>query len=116
MIFIFFSAASKSKHVSNGIVLMALRRMGYKGIMTGHGFRSLASTILNERKYSADVIERQLAHEDADKVRSAYNRAEYLLERKKMMQDYADIVDAAIMGQPDKLVTMQKRGDKASAA
>ena len=114
--FIFFSAASKSKHVSNGIVLMALRRMGYKGIMTGHGFRSLASTILNERKYSADVIERQLAHEDADKVRSAYNRAEYLLERKKMMQDYADIVDAAIMGQPDKLVTLQKRGDKASAA
>ena len=104
--FIFFSAASKSSHVSNGIVLMALRRLGYKGIMTGHGFRSLASTILNEKKYNADVIERQLAHEDADKVRAAYNRAEYLLERKKMMQDYADMIDEAIKGQPDRVIAM----------
>ena len=72
---------------------MALRRMGYKGRMTGHGYRSLASTILNEKGYAPDVIERQLAHEDGDKIRSAYNRAEYLLERKKMMQDYADILD-----------------------
>ncbi len=91
--FLFFSGASKSKHISNGTVLMALRRMGYKNRMTGHGFRTLASTILNEKGYKPDVIERQLAHEDEDKVRSAYNRAEYLLERKKMMQDYADILD-----------------------
>lgn len=91
--YIFHSLASKSKHISNGAVLMALRRMGYYGRMTGHGFRSLASTILNEKGYQPDVIERQLAHEDGDKVRSAYNRAEYLLERKKMMQDYADILD-----------------------
>ncbi|NBX67227.1 MAG: DUF4102 domain-containing protein [Proteobacteria bacterium] len=90
---IFFSAAAKSKHISNGAVLMALRRMGYQGRMTGHGFRALASTILNEQGYAPDVIERQLAHEDADKIRSAYNRAEYLLERKKMMQDYADFLD-----------------------
>ena len=62
--------------------------------MTGHGFRALASTILNEKNYPPDVIERQLAHEDSDKIRSAYNRAEYLLERKKMMQDYADYLDA----------------------
>jgi integrase len=61
--------------------------------MTGHGFRTLASTILNEKGYAPDVIERQLAHEDSDKIRSAYNRAEYLLERKKMMQDYADILE-----------------------
>lgn len=91
--FIFFSAASKSKHISNGTVLMALRRMGYQNRMTGHGFRTLASTILNEKGYSPDVIERQLAHEDQDRVRAAYNRAEYLLERKKMMQDYADWLD-----------------------
>jgi len=56
--------------------------------MTGHGFRSLASTILNEqRKYHPDVIERQLAHADRDKVRAIYNRADYLLESKKMMQE-----------------------------
>lgn len=93
---VFHSGASKSKHISNGAILMALRRMGYNKRMTGHGFRSLASTILNEKGYQPDVIERQLAHEDSDKVRSAYNRAEYLLERKKMMQDYADTLDQAI--------------------
>lgn len=91
---IFHSLRSKTRHISNGVILMSLRRMGYRGKMTGHGFRSLASTILNEKGYSPDVIERQLAHADDDKIRSAYNRAEYLLERKKMMQDYADILDA----------------------
>lgn len=91
---IFHSQRGKSKHISNGAVLMALRRMGYQGRMTGHGFRALASTILNEKGYNPDWIERQLAHEDGDKIRSAYNRAEYLLERKKMMQDYADFLEA----------------------
>lgn len=90
---IFHSGAAKSKHISNGAVLMALRRMGYQGRMTGHGFRTLASTLLNEKGYAPDVIERQLAHEDQDKIRSAYNRAEYLLERKKMMQEYADLLE-----------------------
>ena len=105
---IFHSFASKSKHISNGTVLMALRRMGYQNKMTGHGFRSLASTILNEKGYQPDVIERQLAHEDGDKIRSAYNRAEYLLERKKMMQDYADILDA-MKASDDKKVTPFKK-------
>lgn len=90
---IFHSGRSKSRHISNGAILMALRRMGYQGRMCGHGLRALASTILNEKGYAPDVIERQLAHEDGDKIRSAYNRAEYLLERKKMMQDYADILE-----------------------
>lgn len=93
---IFHSGASKSKHISNGVILMALRRMGYQNRMTGHGFRSLASTILNEKGYQPDVIERQLAHEDSDKIRAAYNRAEYLSERKKMMQAYADLLDKAL--------------------
>ncbi len=95
---IFHSPASKSMHMSNGAVLMGLRRMGYQGKMTGHGFRTLASTILNEKGYPPDVIERQLAHEDEDKIRSAYNRAEYLLERKKMMQDYADYLEGTNKG------------------
>ncbi|MCK4945910.1 MAG: site-specific integrase, partial [Alphaproteobacteria bacterium] len=93
-----FHRLRQSKHISNGTVLMALRRMGYQGRMTGHGFRSLASTVLNERNYPPDVIERQLAHEDGNKSCSAYNRVEYLLERKKMMQDYADILDAIKAG------------------
>lgn len=101
--YLFFSAASKSKHISNGAILMALRRIGYQGKMTGHGFRSLASTILNENNYNPDVIERQLAHEDQDKIRAAYNRAEYLPERKKMMQDYADILGA--MRKKDEKIT-----------
>jgi len=92
--YIFYSPASKSKHISNGTILMALRRMEYATRMSGHGFRTLASTILNEKGFNPDAIERQLAHEDDDKIRSAYNRAEYYSERKKMMQDYADILDA----------------------
>ena len=102
---VFHSQRSRNiKHISNGAVLMALRRMGYQGKMTGHGYRALASTILNEKGYPPDVIERQLAHEDEDKIRSAYNRAEYLLERKKMMQDYADYLDAVLQQAPDKIV------------
>ena len=68
--------------------------------MTGHGFRSLASTILNEqRKYHPDIIERQLAHTDRNEVRAVYNRADYILERKKMMQDWADFLDSVAKGE-----------------
>ena len=101
---VFHSTSSKSLHISNGTVLMGLRRMGYKNKMTGHGFRTLASTILNEKGYAPDVIERQLAHEDEDKIRSAYNRAEYLLERKKMMQDYADYLERMAKHDNNKIV------------
>lgn len=90
---VFHFAGTKQSHISNGAILGALRRMRYAGRMTGHGFRSLASTILNEQGYPPDAIERQLAHEDEDKVRSAYNRAEYRAEREKMMQDWADHLD-----------------------
>ena len=67
-------------------MLFALYRLGYKGKMTGHGFRAVASTILNEAGFRADVIERQLAHCERNDIRGAYNRAEYLPERRKMMQ------------------------------
>ena len=72
--------------MSNGAMLMALKRMGYAGKVTGHGFRAVASTILNEHGFRPDVIERQLAHCERNAVRGAYNRAEYLKERKRMMQ------------------------------
>jgi len=84
--------------------------MGYAKKMSGHGFRSLASTILNEKSYSPDVIERQLSHEDDDKIRSAYNRAEYLLERKKMMQDYADILESMKTNKKDNITRFVKPG------
>lgn len=97
---IFHSPASKSMHMSNGAILMGLRRMGYENRMTGHGFRSLASTILHENNFSSDWIERQLAHEDEDKIRAAYNRAEHLAERRKMMQWWADYLEKAAKQSP----------------
>ena len=66
--------------------------------MTGHGFRAVASTLLNETGFRADVIERQLAHCERDEVRGAYNRAQYLLERKQMMQHWADYLEAMTGG------------------
>ncbi|HEY0308470.1 MAG TPA: integrase arm-type DNA-binding domain-containing protein [Acidobacteriaceae bacterium] len=84
---------SRGKSISNNTMLFALYRMGYKGRMTGHGFRAVASTILNETGFKSDVIERQLAHCERNKVRGAYNRAEYLPERKRMMQYWADHLD-----------------------
>ena len=71
--------------------LRALRRLGYeKGELTFHGFRSMASTLLNELGYNRDWIERQLAHSELNSVRAAYNYAEHLPERRKMMQDWSD--------------------------
>ena len=73
----------------------ALERMGYAGHFSAHGFRATASTLLNELGYKADVIERQLAHRERNKVRASYNQASYMSERKKMMQDWANYLDAA---------------------
>ena len=80
--------------MSNGAILMALRRMGYQGRMTGHGFRALAASALGELGYRREVIERQLAHKERDKVQAAYHRADFLKERKKMLQAWADHIDA----------------------
>lgn len=80
-------------HMSENTILYALYRMGYHSRATGHGFRSTASTILNEHGFPPDVIERQLAHGERNKVRAAYNHAQYLPERRKMMQWWADYLD-----------------------
>jgi len=81
--------------MSENTMLFALYRMGYHSRTTGHGFRSTASTILNEHGFKADVIERQLAHSERNAVRAAYNYAQYLPERRKMMQWWADYLDRA---------------------
>ena len=80
--------------LSENTFLFALYRLGYRGRMTAHGFRSLASTVLNESGFEPDVIERQLAHKESDAVRAAYNRAEYLPRRREMMQWWADWMEA----------------------
>ncbi|MGA2253511.1 MAG: integrase arm-type DNA-binding domain-containing protein [Thermoguttaceae bacterium] len=79
--------------MSENTMLFALYRMGYHSKATGHGFRATASTILNEHGFSPDVIERQLAHAERNQVRAAYNHAQYLPERRKMMQWWADYLD-----------------------
>jgi integrase len=79
--------------MSENTMLFALYRMGYRSRATGHGFRSTASTILNEHGFRADVIERQLAHSERDTVRAAYNHAQYLAERREMMQWWANYLD-----------------------
>jgi integrase len=93
--YLFPGARSPSRPMSENTVNAALRRLGYDGeTMTGHGFRALASTRLNEMGWAPDVIERQLAHAERNKVRAAYNRASYMTERVRMMQVWADYLDS----------------------
>lgn len=85
---------TKDKRMSEGTLNAALRIMGFgNDEMTAHGFRAMASTLLNEQGWRPDVIERQLAHVEKNKVRGAYNRAEYITERRQMMQAWADYLD-----------------------
>ena len=92
--YVFPGTRTKDRPMSENTVLAALRRMGYgTNDMTGHGFRSMASTILNEQGWNRDAIERQLAHAERGNVRAAYNYAEHLPERQQMMQQWADYLD-----------------------
>ena len=86
------------KSMSNNTILKALERMGYKGRMTGHGFRGVASTLLHEMGFDHAHIELQLAHQERDEVSAAYNHATYLKQRAKMMQDWADYLDGCTTG------------------
>lgn len=92
--YVFPTPRSNNRPLSENGVLSALRNMGYtKEQMTAHGFRSMASTLLNELGHRADVIEAQLAHKGADRIRAVYNRAEYMNERRNLMQSWADYLD-----------------------
>jgi len=80
--------------MSDNTIRTALNTLGYDGkTMTAHGFRTTASTLLNEQGWSPDAIERQLSHMPSDQVRAAYNRAQYLEERRKLMQSWANYLD-----------------------
>ena len=90
---VFPNERNSRKPMSENTMLYALYRLGYHGRATVHGFRASASTLLNELGFNPDVIERQLCHQERNKVRAAYHRAEYLAERRSMMQRWADYVD-----------------------
>jgi integrase len=97
--YVFPSLRSLDRPMSENTINGALRRLGYaKDEMTGHGFRAVASTCLNEQAWAPDVIELQLAHAERNKVRAAYNRAARLPERRKMMQAWADYLDCLRAG------------------
>jgi integrase len=108
--YVFPSVRSASRPMSENTINASLRRMGYtKEEMTGHGFRSMASTLLNEQGWHWDAIERQLAHAERNSIRAAYNYAEHMPERIKMMQHWADYLEGLANGAD---VISIKRADK----
>lgn len=92
--YVFPSSRRDGNPMSENTIRLALKKLGYKSdVMTAHGFRTTASTLLNEQGWSPDAIERQLAHAPRDSIRAVYNRAQYLDERRNMMQAWADYLD-----------------------
>jgi len=97
--YLFPSVRTTDRPMSENTVNGALRRLGYtKEEMTGHGFRGMASTSLHELGWPSDIIERQLAHGERNQVKAAYNHAEYLPDRRHMMQAWADYLDSLATG------------------
>jgi len=93
--YVFPSLRTTERPMSNNTVLAALRRLGYaKEEMSGHGFRAMASTVLHEQGWASDVIERQLSHTERNSIKAAYNHAQHLPERRKMMQAWANYLDS----------------------
>jgi integrase len=107
--YIFPSIRTNSRPMSENTVLAALRRMGYtKEEMSGHGFRAMASTVLHEQGWPSDIIERQLAHAERNSIKAAYNHAQHLPERRRMMQAWADYLDTLKSG--GKVVSLRRAG------
>ena len=97
--YVFPSIRTNKRPMSENTVLAALRRMGFeKDEMTGHGFRAMASTVLHEQGWPSDVIERQLAHAERNRIKAAYNHAQHLPERRRMMQAWADYLNTLKSG------------------
>lgn len=107
--FVFFGRNDPSRPLSDGAIAGMFKRIGYHRKQTAHGFRHLISTALNDRGYESDWIERQLAHGDPDKIRGTYNKAQYLDARRKMMQDWADHLDALQSGKGN-VVPLKRAG------
>jgi integrase len=108
--YVFPSSRGDGRPMSDNTIRTALKTLGYDSdVMTAHGFRTTASTLLNEQGWSPDAIERQLCHMPRDAVRAAYNRAQYLEERRKMMQAWSDYLDSLKAG-ADVIPLMRKNG------
>lgn len=96
---VFPNQVRPQKAMSNNTILMGIKRMGYAGRMTGHGFRALAmTTIMEVLGYPHEIPDTQLAHAKGDNVRRAYDRTKFIPQRKKMMQEWADYLDAVAAG------------------
>lgn len=102
----------RNKPMSNNTILKALERIGYKGRMTGHGFRGLASTALYERQFASDHIELQLAHVRG-KVRGAYDHSRQLPQRRKMMEFWASHLEVCLASPPNSSVDLRKAASTA---
>jgi integrase len=104
--YLFPNMRDRTRPMSNNAFLKALERMGYKGDMSGHGFRALAmSTIKEKLGYRHEVVDRQLAHVQRDKIAKAYDRAEFLDERRIMMQAWADYIDSVSVQHSQQQIT-----------
>ena len=107
--YVFPSLRTAERPMSNNTILAALRRLGYaKEEMSGHGFRAMASTVLHEQGWPSDIIERQLAHAERNSIKAAYNHAQHLPERRRMMQAWADYLDTLKSG--GKVVSLRRAG------
>ena len=95
--YLFPGARDPKRHMSDGAVNAALARIGYKGIITGHGFRHMARTLLGELGWNPEALERQLSHKEPG-VSGVYNKAQHLPERRKIMQEWADYLDVLKAG------------------
>jgi integrase len=95
--YLFPGARDPKRHMSDGAINAALARLGYKGVITGHGFRHMARTLLGELGWNPEALERQLSHKEAGVV-GVYNKAQHLPERRKIMQAWADYLDDLRVG------------------
>ena len=96
--FVFPSDGNRQKHIHSSTANMALKRMGFHGLLVAHGLRSLASTTLNEEGFDPDIIEAALAHKGKNEVRNAYNRADYIERRKPVMAWWSEHIEKAANG------------------
>ena len=101
--YVFFNS-SRQQPYSENVFTNALKKMGYRDVMTGHGFRGLASTTLHERQYMHEAIELQLAHDSESKTSKAYNGAKHLPYRVKMMNEWAKFIDDVKAGKMDNVI------------
>ena len=105
--YLFPGARDPTRHMSDGAINAALARIGYKGIITGHGFRHMARTLLGEMGWSAEALERQLSHKEPG-VAGVYNKAQHLPERRKIMQAWAEYLDGLRSGGSVVAITRRK--------